>query len=190
MGNGHYDEFRQLHRTPSCAAGKHGDCPHEFGFGAGLNPFRRRLEAGVGVCSCECHASCPVTPADGRMTVTGPAWRESCSCPGAESERIRLNEAGIDFPDLGAMWAESRRRRQSRQEAIQAVRAQVAGKTPEEIRNLYIAELDSRGLAVPSEEILDANVAAFTGNYASSARILGRLAIDAVRLFRSADGPR
>jgi hypothetical protein len=123
------------------------------------------------------------------MTVTGQAWRELCSCPGAEGERIRLDQTGIDFPDLDKMWAESRLRRQSRQEAIHAVRAQAAGKTREEIRNLYMAELRSRGLDVPSEEILDANVAALTGNYASSARILGRLAVDAAKV-RSTHAPR
>ena len=157
------------------------------GYGGGLNPVRLRFESGVGLCPCDCHAPCPVAFRDNRMTVPGRAWRESCTCPGAVAERTRQDQAGVEFPpDFAERRAETRQRYQSRREAFLATRSRAAGKSREEIRDLYIAELRARGQEMPSEEALDASVAALTGNYLPTARIVGRAAVEAGRLSRDA----
>jgi hypothetical protein len=153
-----------------------------YGFGGGLNPRRLRLEFGAGLCKCKCHSPCPVTSK--RITVSVQAWRESCTCPGAETERIRRDRAGTEFPDFDELWAKSRQRSQSRREAFQAVRASAAGKTREEVKALYIAELRSRSLKIPEEEVLDALVDALIGNYVNSVRHMGRTVYDIWRAFR------
>ncbi|HYZ54485.1 MAG TPA: hypothetical protein VE733_13430 [Streptosporangiaceae bacterium] len=102
------------------------------------------------------------------MTIPLATWRESCSCPGA---------------------ARQEREDQARMEAFQAVRARGAGRSQEEIRELYIAELRSRGLDIPPEEALNAGVAAVTGNYFPSARLLGRSLADVAKLIGRVFGP-
>jgi hypothetical protein len=109
-------------------------------------------------------------------------WRESCSCAGAEQERRRQDQAGVEFPDFREHMARHQRDSQSRREASHAVRAKARGKSREEIRDLYEAELRSRGLPIPSEDVLAANVDAITGNYLPGARLLGRSLADIAKL--------
>lgn len=177
------DEFeRSLPRSPACARDRHDECPHLHGFGGGFNPRRLRLEFGAGLCPCDCHSSCPITSK--RITISARVWRESCTCPGAEAERISLDEAGIDL-DFDEAWAKSRQESRSRREAFQAARDNVAGKSREEIREMYISELRLRGLKIPRDEVLDAAVDALTGNYQSGARVLGQSLIDLMRVLRA-----
>jgi hypothetical protein len=186
MGNPWADANGRVLRTPACFRGVHGDCPHLMsGFGGGLNPRRLRLEFGGLLCKCDCHSACPVTSE--RNSVNIRVWRESCACPGAQSERVRHGQAGVSFPDFDfdEEWARSRQRTRSRREAFQAALASAAGKTREEVTALYIAELRSRGLKIPEGEALDANVDALTGNYVTSVRLMGRLAADLWKLLRS-----
>jgi len=182
------DEFERAHRTPACLRGAHDDCPHLYGFGGGLNPRRLRLEFGAGLCKCECHSSCPVTCR--RVTVQAQTWRQSCSCPGAAAERARQDEAGEEFPDFREEMAKYQRASQLRREAAEAVRARAAGKSREELKDLYIAELRSRGLNIPREEILDANIDAITGNYLPAFRLLGQSLASLGRLFGAFRPPR
>ncbi|MGE5288757.1 MAG: hypothetical protein ACM3ML_16480 [Micromonosporaceae bacterium] len=156
--------------------GAHQDCPHASGVAGGFNPRRLRLEFGVGLCTCECHRSCPV--AGRRRAVAFRTWRQSCTCPGAERERIRLDEAGIDYPGFREQWEQHRRDSQAAREVFQAVRAVARGKTREEIRQLYVAELRSRGLTVPPEEALEAIVDWIRGNPLPGARLLGRSLVE------------
>lgn len=186
MRNPWADEFERFHRTPACIRSAHGDCAHlMYGVGGGLNPRRLRLEVGAGVCKCECHSSCPVT--SNRITVSAQAWRESCICPGAEAERIRHDQAGIEFPDFDELRARSRQEHQSSREAFQAVRARAAGKSREEVKALYIAELRSRDLDIPQGEVLDALVEALTGNHV---RLIGLSVSGLWKLFRAVRRPR
>ena len=190
MRNPWAEEFERDFQTPACLRGAHEACPHRVdGFGGGFNPRRLRLEFGTGLCACTCHAACPI--ADGRRAVPPRTWQESCTCPGAANERRRLADAGIEFPDLGQLYAEKRHRSQLRREAGQAVRAAAAGRSSGEIRQLLITELEARGLDVPPDRILDANVQAIMGNHGPSAREAGRAfagmaeaAADIVRMFR------
>jgi hypothetical protein len=111
------------------------------------------------------------------------AWRQSCSCPGAAAERARQDEAGEEFPDFREEMAKYQRATQLRRKAAEAVRARAAGKSRKELKDLYTAELRSRGLKIPPEQILDANIDAITGNYLSAFRWLGRSVASAGKLL-------
>ena len=112
--------------------------------------------------------------------------------PGAEQERRRLDEAGVEFPDLGKMREDARRRSRASKEAFESARARAAGKGRDEIREIYLAELNARGLKVPREDLLDAVVDRITGNPLPAARLaveglaqMGKALHELSRLFRS-----
>lgn len=81
------DMLSRAHTSPACTRGAHGECPHRLGFAAEFNPGPLRV--GVGVCICDCHASCAVASSDRHAIIVKRTWRESCSCPGAETTRIK-----------------------------------------------------------------------------------------------------
>jgi hypothetical protein len=185
-------EFGQVAKSQACNRGAHGDCAHFAAVGGGFNLRRLRLEFGAGLCPCSCHSSCPVALSGKRMTVRPEAWRESCTCPGAEQERRRLDEAGVEFPDFGRMREDARRRSRARQEAFESARARAAGKSRDQIREIYLAELNARGLTAPREDIVDAVVDRIGGNPLPAARQaveglaqMGRVLHDLSRIFRS-----
>jgi hypothetical protein len=164
-------EFDHRDKSPACAREEHGGCAHLAGPGGGFNPRRLRLEVGVGLCPCSCHSSCPVALSDKRMTVLFRTWRESCTCPGAEQERRRIDATGADLRDFDERLEERRRRSRAHQEAFEAARARAAGKGPDEIREIYTAELSARGLKNPSDTVLDAVVKRINGNPLPAARL-------------------
>ena len=86
------------------------------------------------------------------------AWYASCTCAGAEAERQRLDDAGIEIRDFAEFREERQRRRRAYAEAADATRARAAGSDRDEIRRLYLAELDARNLKIPAEPVLDAVV--------------------------------
>jgi hypothetical protein len=170
----HPTGFRESLRTPACAREEHQDCPHLSGMGGGFNPRRLRPEFGAGLCPCVCHCSCPVTITTSRLTVPMKTWHTSCTCPGAEPERQRLADHGIEIRDFSEMREDAQRLARARKEAYEAARAHAAGKSREEIREIYLAERRARGLPVPSDRILDAVVERImTGNPLPAARIAG-----------------
>jgi len=185
-------EFGQVGKSRACSGGAHGDCAHFVTVGGGFNPRRLRLEFGAGLCPCTCHSSCPVGTVGKRLTVPPRAWRESCTCPGAGQERRRLDEAGVEFPEFGEMWDDARRRSRARKEAFESARARAAGKSRDEIRGIYVTELNARGLEAPREDLLDASVERITGNPLPAARLaveglaqMGKALNELSRLFRS-----
>ena len=90
----------------------------------------------------------------------------------------------MEFPDLKEQRDQYKREAESRREAFRAVRVEAAGRSREEIRDLYEAELRSRGLSIPSHDILDANVDAITGNFIPLARLMGQSLTDVAKLLR------
>jgi hypothetical protein len=80
-------------------------------------------------------------------------WRESYTCPGAEQERRRLADDGVDLRDFDERW-EDRRRSRAYGEVFQAAQAKAAGQGRDEIREIYLAELNARGLKKPSDTVL------------------------------------
>jgi hypothetical protein len=169
--NDRWDECGEMGKSPACAREQHSGCAHLAAPGAGFNPRRLRLEAGGGLCPCSCHSACPVALADKRITVPFKTWRESCTCPGAEPERRRLDEAGVELPDFDELWEDRRRRSRGRTEAYQAARARAAGQGRDEIREIYLAELNARGVKKPSDTILDAVVDRISGNPLPAVRV-------------------
>jgi hypothetical protein len=150
MANRRSGDCEGLLRGPFCLAGAHEKCGHFHGFGIRPDPLRLRIEAFTNLCRCDCHSSCPVT--NEKNTVSDQAWRQSCTCPGAEVMRTMLDEFGIlpfGVSDYREMWAESQNGLQSRREAFKAAQARAAGKDREELKDLYAAELRARGLKIP-----------------------------------------
>ena len=165
-----WTEFGQVGKSRACTLGAHGDCTHFVIAGGGFNPQRLRLEFGAGLCPCACHSPCPVAARGKRLTVPTEVWRESCTCPGAEH---------------------ARRRSRARKEAFESARARAAGKSRDEIRDIYVAELHARGLAAPGEDLLEAVVDQITGNPLPAVRLavrslaqLGKELRGLSRLFR------
>lgn len=110
---------------------------------------------------------------NGRLTVSMKSWHISCTCPGAERYRQRLHEAGIEIRDFGEMLEEARRRAGARKEAFTATRARAEGRSKAKIREIYVSELQARGLKMPTEAVLDAVVDRICGNPFPAVRILG-----------------
>jgi hypothetical protein len=87
---------------------------------------------------------------------------------------------------------DARHRSRVRKEAFESARAGAAGKGRDEIREIYVAELNARGLAAPGKDLLDAVVDQITGNPPSAIRLameslaqLGKKLRDLSRRFRS-----
>jgi hypothetical protein len=167
-----WTSFDESLRSRECLRDQHGDCGHFNGLGGGINPRRLRPEFGAGLCPCTCHTSCPVTITTRRMTVPVKTWYDSCTCPGADQARQSLDDAG-GIPDFGARWEESRNRSRAGKEAFTAAKARAGGKNREEIRRLYLAELQARNLSIPDDPILDTAIDSITGNPLPAARLLG-----------------
>jgi hypothetical protein len=180
MRNPWADEFEQTHRSLACRRGAHDDCPHMCGLGGGFNPRRFRVEFGAALCKCDCHSPCPITGS--RVTVPVKSWQDSCSCTGAAQERGRQAQTGTGFPDFKAHMARSQRQAEARREAFRAAEARAAGRSREEIREIYLSELRIRDLKIPPEEALDAKVDAIAGDYRASARLFGQAVRDLTKL--------
>jgi hypothetical protein len=82
-----------------------------------------------------------------------------------------MAEAG-EPPHDALSQAEERRRR--RKDAFNAARARAAGHSRDQIREIYTAELRARGLRVPAESVIDAEVARITGNPLPAVLLAGR----------------
>lgn len=107
------------------------------------------------------------------MTVPMKAWYTSCTCPGADQERQRLDAAGIEFRDCSDLRDDARRHSQARKDAFAAARAGAAGQSREQVRASYVAELQDRGVQVPAEPVLEAIVDRIKGNPLPAARVFG-----------------
>jgi hypothetical protein len=189
-----WTEFDQGFQGHLCVRGDHPACPHFVAMGGGFNPRRLRPEFGASLCRCSCHAGCPVTSR--RLAVPFKVWRESCSCPGAEHERQRLADAGLEPPDFAELREQAEGRRRARREAFEAASRVAAGKSKTEIQDLYAAELRARGLQVPRQDVLAAVADRIKGNPLHSYKLageglmqMGKATVRAARLFRDITRP-
>ncbi|HEY1621964.1 MAG TPA: hypothetical protein VGG25_30375 [Streptosporangiaceae bacterium] len=82
------------------------------------------------------------------------------------------DETAPELSDFGERYEQARQRSRARREAFEAVRARAAGKSRDQIREMYVAELTSRGVAIPAELILNAIVERIAGNPAPAGRAL------------------
>lgn len=151
-------------RSIACAGDAHRDCGHVCA--AVRRPVsRHRWESTIGLCRCPCHAACALA---GRRPVPLTVWQQLCACPGADKERAW--EEDRDEPGPGAEESREKRRRdwqessEARKQAFQAARESARGKTRDELRDLYIAELRARGRQVPSDPVVDLEIDLLTGH--------------------------
>lgn len=179
---GHRKDWKATFRAPECAREVHDRCPHLFSIG-GFNLLRIRPQPGAIMCRCSCHSSCPVTPASGQGRVSAKVWYSSCICPGADLTRQRMDEAGAEILDSDELWEKAKSDTQMRSEAFRAAHDGAAGRSREEVRDIYVAELRSRGLAMPSDSALDAAVESIMGNPLPSARLMGEGLIETGKLL-------
>jgi hypothetical protein len=176
VGSRQVDNYERVLPGPACLEGIHEECCHWHGSGGAFNYRRLRREGFTILCRCDCHSSCPVT--NEKNTVGDQAWRQSCTCPGAEAMRGILDEFGtvpFDVRDFREMWARSRNELQSRREAFKAAQASAAGKDREQLKDLYVAELRTRGLKIPDDEVLDAAIEAHMREVGNFGKLLGSL---------------
>jgi hypothetical protein len=86
------------------------------------------------------------------------------------------------------MRDDSRRRSRASKEAFDSARARATGKSRDEIREIYVAELNARGLKVPRADVLDVVVERIMGNPLPAARLaaetLAQMGKDLHELFR------
>jgi hypothetical protein len=88
------------------------------------------------------------------------------------------------MPSFEEHMAQSRERSRARKEAFDAARASAPGKSREEIRQLFEAELRARGLKIPPDDMLDAEVDAIAGDYHALMRLMVRQAGNAAKFIR------
>jgi hypothetical protein len=102
------------------------------------------------------------------MPVSLPVWQQLCACPGAEQQRAWNEEQGEPWPGAEEYREKEQRESQERceahRQATRAAREAAPGKTRDEVRDLYIAELRARGLKVPPEPFLGAEIDLLTGH--------------------------
>src|SRR5215475_7432633 len=161
-----WSEWEQTFRALACAREAHDDCPHLFGIriSGAFNPRVLHLGLGATMCRCSCHSTCPVAPGGKQMTVPWKVWWASCTCPGADQARRRMEDAGVEFADPGELWEKAKRDSAARNEAFRSARDRAAGRSRDEVREIYLAELRSRGLPMPSFDVVDATVDLIMGN--------------------------
>lgn len=125
---------------------------------AAIPSARPRREATILLCSCACHEACQLArrKLDG-VPVT--VWRQRCTCPGAEQARTTQGDPCKLLPGFDefreTFEREARQRSEARNDALLAARAAAPGKTRDEIRELFAAELRARGLKVPPDRLLE-----------------------------------
>jgi len=176
MGSGQVGNYEQVLSGPACLEGMHEECGHWHGSRGAFNYRRLRHEGFTILCRCDCHSSCPVT--NEKNTVGDQAWRQSCTCPGAEAMRRMLDEFGtlpFGIRDFREMWAKSRNELQSRREAFKAAQASAAGQDREHLKDLYAAELRARGQKIPDDGVLDAAIEAHLREAGHVGKLLGSL---------------
>jgi len=150
MGRRQVDSCERVLPSSACLEGMHEECGHWHGSGSAFNSRRLRREGFAILCRCHCHSSCTVTSE--KNIVDDQAWRQSCTCPGAEAMRRMLDEFGtlpFGIRDFREMRARSREELRSRREAFKAARASAAGNDGGQLKDLYADELRARGLKMP-----------------------------------------
>jgi hypothetical protein len=147
-----------LGRSLPCTSEAHQDCGHVSVGVRGPAPGHR-LKSVVALCRCPCHAACPLAD---RMPVPLTVWQQLCACPGAEKHRAWKEDADEPWPGAKEYGEKenrkSRERSEARRQAFRAARDAAPGKSRDEVRDLYIAELLAQGQEAPPEPLLEATV--------------------------------
>jgi hypothetical protein len=116
-------------------------------------------------------------------------WQQLCACPGTDARREWKDDPDEPVPGFKEFRAgrerEWRERKEAHRQAFRAAQAVADGKTRDQVRDLYVAELRARGLDEPGDAITDATVDLLTGHsVAASRRVLVYQAKGAARLAK------
>ncbi len=79
----------------------------------------------------------------------------------------------MDASGPGELWEKAKHQSAARFEAFRSARDRSAGRSREEIRQIYRAELRSRDVPIPSDDAVDRAVERIIGGPAVSARQMG-----------------
>jgi hypothetical protein len=157
--------FDSLGRSRACADEAHQRCGH-VSMATRRLASPRRLESTIALCRCACHAACLL--ADRMPTVSLTVWQALCECPGAEKQRAWKEDPDEPWPGAKEAWEREQRRSQERSEAYkqarQATHEVARGKSRDEVRDLFIAELQARDQEIPPELFLEAHIDLLTGH--------------------------
>jgi hypothetical protein len=95
-------------------------------------------------------------------------WQQWCACAGVAHQPALEQDRYEPWPAVPQSGENERRGRRERQkarkQAFRATRDAAPGKSREEVRHLYIAELRARGQRVPPAPVLEADVDLLTGH--------------------------
>ena len=155
--------FNPAGRSAVCATGRHRDCGHVR---SATRPLAspHRLRSTITLCRCVCHGTCLLAEHE---PVSLTTWQELCECPGAAEQRAWKDPDDL-WPGFTERWEQAQRehqeRREAKKQAEHAVRDAAYGKTRDELRDLYIAEFRARGLDLPPEVFLEAEIDKMTGH--------------------------
>jgi hypothetical protein len=103
--------------------------------------LRLDWDAGGALCTCPCHAECPMT-----ASRTASSWPEGCSCPGTVAHVVRESRMSSSFgKTLRTSVDKSRRRRRAQED----LRRQASGRSVEEVDQMIDDIWPKYGLPVP-----------------------------------------
>jgi len=150
-------------RSSLCASGRHEECGHVgLSFRQYLPPHR--LQSTILLCRCSCHVACPVT---GWRQVPLTAWHELCACLGDKPQRAWKEDVDDPWPGAREEWERQgsarRDRKRARKQAYEAAREAAAGKSRDQVRQIYLDELQARGQDPPPAPLLEAQIDALVG---------------------------
>ena len=95
-----------------------------------------------------------------------------------------MEHGEVDPSGPDGLWDKAGRESAARRQAFKAARDRSAGRIREEVREIYLAELRSRYVPVPSDDVLDRAVDRITGGPIVSARQLGEGLIETGKALR------
>jgi hypothetical protein len=93
-----------------------------------------------------------------------------------------MEEAGMDAASLDDLWEKAKRQSAARSEAFGAARDQSAGRSRAEVREIYLAELRSRDVPIPPDDLVDRAVERILGGPMVGARQMGEGLIETGKL--------
>lgn len=150
--------------SDACAANEHEECGHVR---VGIRrPSAGQIQSMIMLCRCDCHASCSVAA---QTAVYLTVWQHLCGCPGGSRYRAWKEDPEEPWPGAQEAWEKTRRSHvlsmSARREARRAAQASAPGRTREQVREIYAAELQARDQELPPEPFLEVDLDMLTGHH-------------------------
>jgi hypothetical protein len=145
-----------------CTTGEHATCGHRpLGVHGENSGAKGAWTITVGLCGCDCHATCPLAAPE---SVPESTWAERCTCPGVQPEVERR--------------ATRQRERAAEREVVRSILAQARpqpGDSKDAIRVRLLRVLDERAVTWPPSRI-DATVDALDASTGHPLLVVPRFA--------------